>query len=276
MAMASPSDAALVRYLLGNADREDEERFDELSVTDAAFAERLRTIEHDLADAYVRDELSPSDRERWVARYLASPQGRNDLALAEALAAREAEHRRSPRRGRRAQIVAAGALKPAVWWATAAAAVLMIAVVGGYRVLHRDLPAETVAQHPSTIAPTPAPTTPTPVASVVALTLSPSVRSISEPPTLTIPHGTTAVKLTLRLDADESKSYTVALRNLTSNAVVWNSSDIAAEGQGANRSLVMSIPASTFQTARYLISASVGSSNAREIVATYPLVVVLE
>ena len=286
--MAHPSDAALIRYLLGYADPEDEERFDEMSVTDAPFAERLRAIEHDLADAYARGELSVSDRERWTARYLASPHGRDDLALAEALAARE-------ERGGRGRIVPGRALRRGLWWVAAAAAVLVLAVVGAYRMRHLERPAETIAQQPSTIVPTPAPSTavptppaptttgratppPTParVASVIALTLSPSVRSIDEPPTLTIPRGTTDVKLTLRLDADENKSYRVALRNLSSNAVVWNSSDAVAEGQGANRSVVVSIPASTFQTARYLVNVSAGPPAAREIVATYSLVVVLQ
>ena len=48
---AVPSDATLVRYLLGTLPREDEERFDELSIVEPGFAERLRAIEHDLADA---------------------------------------------------------------------------------------------------------------------------------------------------------------------------------------------------------------------------------
>src|SRR5262249_49402642 len=115
--MAPPSDAVLVRYLLGYADREDEDRFDELSVIYAPFAERLRAVEHDLADAYVRDELSPQDRERWEARYLASQHGRDDLALAQALFERE---RRDTRWSWRL-------------WGLAAAAVLILAVAG-YRV----------------------------------------------------------------------------------------------------------------------------------------------
>jgi hypothetical protein len=50
---------------------------------------------------------------------------------------------------------------------------------------------------------------------------------------------------------------------------------MAAEGAGVTRSLVVSIPPSTFQTRRYLINVSAGSAGAREIVATYALVVVL-
>src|SRR5262245_48568132 len=133
MAIGHPSDAVLVRYLLGEADRGDEERFDEWSVTDGAFADRLRALEHDLADAYVRGELTPSDRERWEARYLASQHGRDDLALAEALERREEEGRWR----------VAGDWR---WWPVAAAAVLVLAVIGGYRLLHRERPPVSVAR----------------------------------------------------------------------------------------------------------------------------------
>lgn len=259
--MAPPGDATLIRYLLGQADREDEERFDELSVIDPAFAERLRAIEHDLADAYVQGELSRHDRARWEERYLVSPHGRDDLVFAEALAARQHRGRSSA---------------PAAWWLLAAAAVLALATVGGYRLVHREQPPASVAQQQPAATPAPAPPASAPVAHVVALTLSPSIRGIDATPRLEIPPNTTDVKLTLRLDQDEYRSYTVAIRDLTANAVVWSSPETTAEGAGgANRSLVVSIPASTFQTRRYLINVSAGPAGAREIVATYPVVVVL-
>ena len=259
MAMAPPGDATLIRYLLGLADRENEERFDELSVTDAAFAERLRAIEHDLADAYARGELSRHDRARWEERYLVSQHGRNDLALAEALAARE-------HRGRVA--------RPGIWLTLAAAAAVVLAV-GGYRLLHREQPPASVAERPRQVSPpTPAPTTP--AAQIVALTLSPSVRSVAEPATLTISPGTTDVKLTLRLEPDDHTNYAVAARDLTSNTIVWNSDETAASGTGTDRSVVVSIPAVVFHTRRYLINVSAGPPGGRETVATYPLVVVLQ
>jgi hypothetical protein len=254
----------LVRYLLGTADREDEARFDELSVTDATFAERLRAIEHELADAYVRGELSPSDRDRWEARYLVSQHGRDDLTLAEALAARDEPKSSAPGLS-------------SIMWGLAAAAVLFVAVATGYLVSHRSGPApQTVARQPPTPAAGAPRDTQPPSAGVVAFTLMPSIRSIDEPPKLTIPAGTTDVKLTLRLDGDEYRVYGLTLRDLASNTVAWRSSDVTAEGSGANRSLVVSIPASTFQTGRYLVNVNAGPANAREIVATYPLVVVLQ
>jgi hypothetical protein len=274
MAMAPPGDATLIRYLLGQADPENEEQFDELSVTDPAFAERLRAIEHDLADAYVRGELSPSDRERWKARYLPSAHGRDDLAVAQALAARGAV----AGGGRSGAGIGAGrVLTRGAWWLLAAAAVLMLAIVGGYRLRHREQPPASVAERtPQTSPPGPAPTPALPATHVIAMLLLPSVRSVHEPATLTIPPGTTEVKLTLRLEPDEYRMYTIAARDLTSNRIVWNSNEVPAEGTGADRSLVVSIPASAFQTRRYLINVSAGRAGAREVVATYPLTVVLQ
>lgn len=295
MAMAPRSDADLVRYLLGYVDREDEERLDELSVIDPDFAERLRAVEHDLADAYARGELSSTDRERWEARYLASQHGRDDLALAQTLAARErtasqgaaydgtrragAKHTEYDGSDARDSEGAGRAFRRAAWWPLAAAAVLVLAVATGYRVVHRQQPVTTTAQQPESAPaqrPAPAPTSSVSAAHVLALTLAPSVRSIGEPPTLEIPPATTDVKLTLRLDEDSHTRYRITVRDLTANAIVWNSPEMPAEGTGVNRSIVISIPASTFRTRRYLISVSAGPADAHESIATYPLIVMVQ
>jgi len=51
-------DEQLTRYLLGLLPREQAERIDEAGIVDDAVAARLRTVEHDLVDAYVRGALS--------------------------------------------------------------------------------------------------------------------------------------------------------------------------------------------------------------------------
>src|SRR5919112_1008294 len=87
--MDTSDDATLVRYLLGDLPPGDTEKLDERSVVDAAFADRLRGVEHDLADAYVRGELPDADRRRWERIFGVSDAGRDQLRLAQALAARE-------------------------------------------------------------------------------------------------------------------------------------------------------------------------------------------
>ena len=52
--LAWPDDELVVRYLLGALPDDDTECLDELSITDDEFVLRLRTVERDLIDAYVK------------------------------------------------------------------------------------------------------------------------------------------------------------------------------------------------------------------------------
>jgi hypothetical protein len=61
------------QYLLGSLGEAETERFDGLSITDDQFAEALQAVEKDLVDAYVQDELTGDDLERFKSYYLASP-----------------------------------------------------------------------------------------------------------------------------------------------------------------------------------------------------------
>ena len=53
-----PGDDELVRYLLGQLSDEDTERLDEASIVDDEVAARLRIVETDLIDSYVRGKLT--------------------------------------------------------------------------------------------------------------------------------------------------------------------------------------------------------------------------
>src|SRR5580698_5966117 len=70
--MSSIDDEGVVRYLLGSASEEETARFDELSITDDEFAERLHAVENDLVDSYVNGELTGETLERFKAFYLSS------------------------------------------------------------------------------------------------------------------------------------------------------------------------------------------------------------
>ena len=62
----------LRQYLLGVLREEEAERLDERSFTDDAFAEALAAAEKDLVDAYVQNELTRDELERFRAHYLSS------------------------------------------------------------------------------------------------------------------------------------------------------------------------------------------------------------
>ena len=272
MPAASPTDAALVRYLLGASPRAEEERLDELSVVDAEFSERLQSVEHDLADAYVRGELSEADRSLWERRYLGSASGREQHELARALAARgeaQAVSRRFPSR----------------WVGYAAAAAVIVAVAGGIVMVRRRVeapsPRVTASAPPGeavTSAPTPAP----PGTSVaaerrfIALTLAPSTRSVTPMPTLAIPRGTGDVRLTLRLEPDGFSRYDVTVRNPATNEIIWSADDIDAARTADSRDVVITIPADRFRAARYLIVLRGVAPRTPEVVETYSLQVVLQ
>src|SRR3954463_85513 len=204
--MDTSDDATLVRYLLRDLPPEDTEKLDERSVVDAAFADRLRGLEHDLADAYVRGELPPADRRRWERTFGVSDTGRAELRLAEALAARE------DRRGKTGKTIVPGRFGTARSRRSARlpiigllAASLAIAVGLGYSI-HWQSPAPAsimspaangtanngTAVTPSAATPSPAPpsaATPSPPRSFVAIPLPIPTRGVAAAPTLTVPAG---------------------------------------------------------------------------------------
>ena len=75
----------LTRYLLGTLSEEEKERFDERSITDDEFATRLDIAEHELVDAFLRDELAGDALQRFESLYLASPKRVEKVEFARAL-----------------------------------------------------------------------------------------------------------------------------------------------------------------------------------------------
>ena len=76
------NDQVLVRYLLGLLEPEDAERLDEASIVDDDFATRLRIVEQDLVDGYVRGTLAGETLARFESHYLSSPRRRERVTLA--------------------------------------------------------------------------------------------------------------------------------------------------------------------------------------------------
>src|SRR3954452_23067649 len=229
--MDTSDDSTLVRYLVGDLPPEDTEMLDERSVVDAAFADRLRGLEHDLTVANLRGELLPADRRRWERTFGVSDAGRAQLRLAEALAAREGRGAKTgklivpgrfgtARSRRSARLPIVGLL----------AASLAIAVGLGYSI-HWQSPAPAsimppaangtanngTAVTPSAATPssaTPSAATPSPPRSVVAITLPIPTRGVAAAPTLTVPAGAGEARVSLRLAADDFVRYAVDVRAL--------------------------------------------------------------
>lgn len=80
-----PNEQLLTRYLLGTLSEEEKERLDERSITDDEFATRLDIAEHELVDAFLRDELAGDALQRFKSLYLASAKRVEKVEFARAL-----------------------------------------------------------------------------------------------------------------------------------------------------------------------------------------------
>ena len=78
-------DRLLSQYLLGALPIEEAEHLDKLSIADDGLAARLCTIENDLVDGYLRDELSGKDLAQFKSFFLSSPKRRKKVEFAIAL-----------------------------------------------------------------------------------------------------------------------------------------------------------------------------------------------
>jgi hypothetical protein len=68
-----PSDAVLLRYLLGALPVDEAEPIEEASIVDEDLAARLNAMECDLVDSYVRGELEGANLAKFQSWYLSSP-----------------------------------------------------------------------------------------------------------------------------------------------------------------------------------------------------------
>src|SRR3954471_1529745 len=266
--MDTSDDATLVRYLLGDLPPEDTEKLDERSVVDAEFADRLRGLEHDLADAYVRGELPPADRRRWERIFGVSDTGQAQLRLAEALAARE------DRRGKAGKTIVPGRFGTARSRRSARlpiigllAASLALAVGLGYSI-HWQSPA------PASIMPssaTPSAATPSPARSVVAITLPIPTRGVAAAPTLTVPAGTGEARVSLRLAPDDFVRYAVDVRELATGRVIWQATDLSPVAQSGERVLLCTVPAIFLRAGRLAFELHGAAPRRSDVLGSYLL-----
>jgi hypothetical protein len=89
-----------MRYLLGDLTPSEEESVEKAYVSESEAFHQLLAAEEDLIDAYVAGSLSDSDRRRFEERFLVSPERRERVAFARALASLESPAETAPRRAR--------------------------------------------------------------------------------------------------------------------------------------------------------------------------------
>jgi hypothetical protein len=77
----------MTRYLIGAAPEEERVEVEERYLRDAEYLKQLRALECEMIDDYARGEMRAAERRSFERRALASPQGRQQVALARKLQA---------------------------------------------------------------------------------------------------------------------------------------------------------------------------------------------
>ena len=86
MAVDLNNETLISQYLLGELTEEQQIEIEDLAFSDKKYLAGITSVENDLIDEYVRNELSPADRQRFESRFLASAERRKRVEFARALA----------------------------------------------------------------------------------------------------------------------------------------------------------------------------------------------
>jgi len=110
---------------------------------------------------------------------------------------------------------------------------------------------------------------------IVAFSLSPQTRGISQIKPLPLPAGTDYVAVTLELDANDFQAYRASLKNPASGQVVWGSGKLVPNGK--NPSVRLRLPASLLKQQNYALELfGISTNGASEIVGSYAFKVVIQ
>jgi hypothetical protein len=292
----------LVQYLLGVLPPEDTERLDEASIVDDDIAARLRRVEDDLVDSYLRGQLSGDTLAQFESHYLASRHRRERVEFARKFlrAVDKVDRETEP-------VVAADTPSKAGGskvLATLAVAATLSLVAGGALVLQnvrlgrglreaqvdrvavdqhtRDLEREVKELRDANATATrelararESAAAVVHEAATVALVLLPQTRSIGPVPTLIMPLGIEQLGFELRLESNDFPSYQVGLRDPSVNTVIWRSGWIAAKSSAGQSSVRVGVPARALKPQHYSLDLSgrrpAGTS---EVVGSYAFEIV--
>ena len=281
-------------YLLGQLPEAEVERLDELSITDDECAERIRAVEHDLVDAFVRGELHGVVLEQFRSKYLTTPRGREAIRFAEALQSLDDGSGRasSSAAGGAAATRARGSGAGASWrsspprWPLATASAWLVldnrmlrarvtSAEASRDELQRDRQLREAAARPpaGTVPPSggrrPSPTT------IATLVLAPQLRSGRQLPTVALADGTGDLAVRLDLEPVDHPAYDASLIAANGDQVVWRTDRLIATTVGGRQTIDLRLPATVLSPQDYLIRVTgVTARGGSEIVGEYRFTVV--
>jgi hypothetical protein len=297
-------DKYLVRYLLGALPQEDSERLDELSISDGDFAWRLREIENDLVDSYVRSELDAETLAQFKSSYLASDRGRQKVVFAEGLRMLQAKTARANElSGRKFHWPGFSSPRTLLQLGMAALALAMFVTsaflffddirlrreINEARLQHgsidqrtqelerqlneqRAVNAETARQLDLARKSGPHLN----ALKTLSLVLPPPTRGISAIRVITIDAGTDLVVMMLTLESSDYPHYRVTLKDPSTGKAVWTSPDLGPSPVGDKQGVSAGIPAELLKQQNYIAEvAGLSRGNSPRVVGDYPFRVVL-
>jgi len=294
-------------YLLGSLSAEETEPLDELSITDAAFAEALIVAESELIDAYVLNELDAQTRRKFENRYLATPIKREKVKFAETLQqfgsrqqARVTPYAAAP--GWLSWLKSQFGRQSILQWGFAAAALVLSAAVVWLAFQNIRLRSEMLAirAHNNELAQsqqqlqkqleeaqrsaqarveTPVKTDQGEIkdhpasSAVLSLVLTPLLRGAQQKPTLNLAGDTTAVTVKVVLEPNDFSSYRVELL-AEGQGPVWRAVNLKPQARNGAQSLALALPVRVLKANNYVLRISGTDKNgASEVVGDYPFTI---
>jgi len=280
------NDELMMRYLLGGVSDEEQVRLEELYFVDDRVFEEVAALEDELIDAYVRGELSDTQRKQFELNFLNSAERRRKLAFAESFtqylslapaATTAAEPETWPNR-----ITGwLGIHGSTARWAFAAAGAVVLLVGAGLvrenwrlRTQLRQMQAEQtelrqredqlnrqLALHnepPIRSAPGKAPAEMAGAQPqslpIVALALAPGLlRGDTEQKTLLIPHGPHLVQLQLALEDNQSYGSYLATLETAEGTRIWSKAGLKTTPQGETHIVALEMPSSLLGNKDYIL-----------------------
>ena len=286
-------DEELIQYVLGLLPDEATEQLDEASIADDEIAARLRSVETDLVDSYVRGQLAGATLERFESYYLSSPRRRQNTRTAASFV--RAIDR--PTTDVALEKWANRLTRPANLARFGVAAALILLVAGMLLVRATRPSSEQTVRLGTSVAPptkestpasgddqkaaaAPGPTPAAPASpstrdiqrpspgQIVAVALLPPTREVAPVPTLVVPADADRVRFELQLESNDFPRYRVGLKDIATGRVVWRSDWMQASADQASVSAV--VPAALLRPQHYSLDLTGQVSTGREqVIGSY-------
>ena len=280
--MNSDREKLMRLYLLGRLSEPQTSKLESEYVADEERFEEILAVEDDLRDAYVRGQLSSSDREAFEKRFLILPDQRQKLEFAKVLHRYLLQLPASSPVSRLEHEWPFGMAKLRAWPRVAlAAAVLVIFVTlvlsGRWLERFRQRTGQVVVTSPrsSGLPSSPSGSNESAAPQFATFVLTPDlVRGSEKASRLLIPDSVNRIRLDLRFEDAGYSEYHAALET-AENKTVWSQDHITASRTAGGSRVMVELPVNLLATGDYVLSLRARTSAGRiESVADYTFRVV--